>query len=45
MAELPTIWLDRAFGVSNFKLAKWLPKYLRWYLYAYGSKLPLPPVA
>lgn len=45
VAELPTIWLDRAFGVSNFKLAKWLPKYLRWYLYAYGSKLPLPPVA
>jgi len=42
VAELPTIWLDRAFGVSNFKLAKWLPKYLRWYAYAYGPKLALP---
>ena len=42
VAELPTIWLDRAFGVSNFKLAKWLPKYLRWYAYAFGPKIPLP---
>lgn len=43
VAELPTIWLDRAFGLSNFKLAKWLPKYLRWYRYAYGRRLPYPP--
>lgn len=42
VAELPTIWLDRTFGVSNFKMAKWLPKYLRWYRFAYGPKLPLP---
>jgi dolichol-phosphate mannosyltransferase len=42
VAELPTIWLDRAFGVSNFKLAKWLPKYLRWYAFAFGPKLTLP---
>lgn len=42
VAELPTIWLDRAFGVSNFKLAKWLPKYLRWYGFAFGPKLALP---
>src|SRR4051812_34959501 len=31
VAELPTIWLDRSFGMSNFKLMKWLPGYLRWY--------------
>jgi glycosyltransferase involved in cell wall biosynthesis len=43
VAELPTIWLDRAFGVSNFKLAKWLPKYLRWWRYAFGPALPYPP--
>ena len=42
VAEIPTIWLDRTFGVSNFKLAKWLPKYLRWYRYAYGPALLLP---
>jgi dolichol-phosphate mannosyltransferase len=45
VAELPTIWLDRTFGVSNFKLATWLPKYLRWYRYAYGPALALPPAA
>ena len=45
VAELPTIWLDRAFGVSNFKLAKWLPKYLRWYAFAFGPKLDLPVLA
>jgi glycosyltransferase involved in cell wall biosynthesis len=39
IAELPTIWLDRSFGVSNFKLAKWIPKYLRWYRFAFGPKL------
>lgn len=39
VAEVPTIWLDRAFGTSNFKLAKWLPRYVRWYLFAFGPKL------
>jgi glycosyltransferase involved in cell wall biosynthesis len=39
VAEIPTIWLDREAGVSNFKVAKWLPKYLRWYWFAFGSKL------
>ena len=39
VAEIPTIWLDRTFGVSNFKLMKWLPRYLRWYLFAFGPSL------
>jgi glycosyltransferase involved in cell wall biosynthesis len=39
VAEIPTIWLDREVGVSNFKVAKWLPKYLHWYWFAFGSKL------
>lgn len=38
VAEIPTIWLDRTFGESNFKLVAWLPRYLRWYAYAYGPK-------
>jgi len=44
IAEIPTIWLDRSFasvGVSNFKLAQWLPKYLRWYLFAFGPRVTL----
>jgi dolichol-phosphate mannosyltransferase len=41
VAEVPTIWLDRSFGVSNFKLAKWLPKYLRWYRFAFGPRLSI----
>jgi dolichol-phosphate mannosyltransferase len=41
VAELPTIWLDRQAGVSNFKLAQWIPKYFRWYRFAYGRKLDL----
>jgi dolichol-phosphate mannosyltransferase len=39
VAEIPTIWLDRQAGVSNFKLAQWIPKYLRWYRFAYGRRL------
>jgi len=39
VAEIPTIWLDRPAGVSNFKLTKWLPRYLRWYRFAYGPRL------
>jgi dolichol-phosphate mannosyltransferase len=41
VAEIPTIWLDRAFGVSNFKFWSWLPRYVRWYLFAFGSKTEL----
>lgn len=44
VAEVPTIWLDRSFGVSNFKLVKWLPQYLHWYRFAYGPKLSLENV-
>jgi dolichol-phosphate mannosyltransferase len=41
VAEIPTIWLDRAFGTSNFKLVAWLPRYIRWYFYAFGAKKQL----
>lgn len=39
VAEIPTIWLDRTAGESNFKLAQWIPKYLRWYRFAFGRRL------
>ena len=45
VAEIPTIWLDRREGVSNFRLAKWIPKYLRWYFFAFGRHLSLGALA
>lgn len=39
VAEIPTIWLDRPLGASNFKLAAWIPRYLRWYRFAFGPTL------
>lgn len=44
VAELPTIWLDRTEGASNFQLGKWIPKYLRWYLFAFGRPLPIDEI-
>lgn len=34
VAQVPTTWRDRTAGQSNFRLRKWLPHYLRWYLVA-----------
>ena len=39
IAEVPTVWKDRVEGKSNFKLMKWLPKYLYWYFYLVAGKL------
>lgn len=39
VAEIPTIWLDRTAGESRFRVGKWLPRYLRWYRFAYGRRL------
>jgi glycosyltransferase involved in cell wall biosynthesis len=39
VAEVPTIWLDRTMGESNFQLAAWIPRYLRWYRFAFGPPL------
>jgi glycosyltransferase involved in cell wall biosynthesis len=44
VAELPTIWLDRDVGESNFQLKAWIPKYLRWYRFAFGPQLTLDQV-
>jgi len=41
IAEIPTIWLNRQEGLSNFRMGRWLPKYLRWYRFAFGRKLNL----
>ena len=39
VAEIPTIWLDRQTGMSNFKVVQWMPVYLRWYRFAFGRRL------
>jgi glycosyltransferase involved in cell wall biosynthesis len=44
VAEIPTIWLERTSGQSNFKLRKWLPHYMKWYLFAFGPKLSVEQV-
>ena len=44
VAEVPTIWLDRTLGASSFDLAGWIPKYLRWYRFAFGPRLTVEQV-
>lgn len=39
VAELSTIWLDRGTGQSNFQLKAWIPRYLRWYRFAFGRRI------
>lgn len=40
VAELPTVSLaDRQAGESNFKLWRWLPRYLHWYRHAFGRRI------
>lgn len=34
ICEIPATWLDRTAGTSRFRLWKWAPHYLRWYVYA-----------
>ena len=44
VAELPTTWADRQAGASSFRVAAWLPAYLRWYRFAFGPKMTLDQV-
>lgn len=38
ITEVPATWRDRTTGQSKFRLWKWLPDYLHWYLYAFRPK-------
>src|SRR5207248_949670 len=34
IGEIPSSWVDRSAGKSRFRVWKWLPSYLRWWLRA-----------
>lgn len=38
MAEIPTIWIDRQYGDSKFKLLQWLPSYLKWFIFCFSPR-------
>ena len=38
IAEVPTVWIEREKGYSKFKLFKYVPHYMRWYIYALKQK-------
>ncbi len=38
MAEVPARWRDRTAGRSRFRLWAWLPRYLKWYAYAFRPR-------
>lgn len=37
ISEVPALWEERSEGESRFKLLKWIPQYLKWYLYGLGT--------
>jgi glycosyltransferase involved in cell wall biosynthesis len=39
VTEIPTTWHDRTDGESRFNVIGWMPKYLRWYFYAFGPRI------
>ncbi|MEN3309449.1 MAG: dolichol-phosphate mannosyltransferase [Micromonosporaceae bacterium] len=45
VAEIPTIWLDRQLGTSRFDLGRFLPRYLKWYRFAFGRRMTYEDLA
>jgi glycosyltransferase involved in cell wall biosynthesis len=37
--EVPSTWKDRSAGTSQFRLFRWLPRYLKWYVLAMRGPL------
>jgi len=37
VADVPAQWFERTQGASRFQVLKWVPAYLRWYLYAFAT--------
>jgi len=36
IGEVPALWFERSGRKSRFRVIRWLPEYLRWYVYAFG---------
>lgn len=39
VGEVPALWYDRTKGVSRFRVLRWLPQYLRWFFFAFETRL------
>ncbi len=37
VADVPAKWFERKQGASRFQILKWVPAYLRWYMYAFAT--------
>lgn len=37
IGEVPVAWHERRAGQSRFRVLRWLPQYLRWFLYAFAT--------
>ena len=37
IGEVPARWIERSQGASRFQVLRWLPAYLRWYVYAFAT--------
>src|SRR5258706_7842175 len=44
IAEVPVTWIERPDRCTRFRVFRWLPSYLRWYVYAFATTfLRRPP--
>lgn len=39
ITETPSVWKERSYGKSKFKLFKWLPRYIYWYCWGISQRL------
>jgi hypothetical protein len=37
ISEIPAKWEERSEGQSRFKILKWLPQYIKWYIYGLST--------
>jgi dolichol-phosphate mannosyltransferase len=45
IGEVPAQWFERTRGASRFQVIKWIPDYLRWYIYAFATTYLRRPAA